>query len=76
MFYSDFGSEIDIFFSRANWSPSFALLPKRCVISGQRIWLKRGMLGVAKYTGPGDPVYEYRWVDKHQWLIQRLKGKL
>jgi hypothetical protein len=28
------------------------------------------------YTGPGDPVFEYRYYDKHQFLVNKLKGNV
>jgi hypothetical protein len=25
------------------------------------------------FTGPGEPIFEYRWYDKNEYLIARLK---
>lgn len=50
----------------------FAWLPQTCHLSGKRIWLKRGYLLIRMITGPGDPIFEYRWHDKHEHLIWKL----
>ena len=51
----------------------FAFLPKTCDISGKRIWLKYGYELSAMWTGPGDNIFEYRWHDKHEHIIWKLK---
>jgi hypothetical protein len=28
------------------------------------------------WTGPGEPAYETRWVDRKEFLIQKLIGKI
>ncbi len=54
----------------------FSLWPRRCFYSNRSIWLKRGYHVVAMWTGPGDPAYESRWVDKDEFLIKKIKGEL
>ena len=52
----------------------FVWLPQRCIISGKLLWLKYAYRLTAMYTGPGDPVYDYRWHDKNthiMWLLKR-----
>jgi hypothetical protein len=52
---------------------TFAWLPKKCHISGKRIWLKYGYRLTRIITGPGDSIFEYRWHDKVEHLIWKLK---
>jgi len=62
------------FWNRARWDLKFAWCPQRCEFSGQWIWFKLAYRGTAVYTGPGTPVYEYRWATREEYLIARLKG--
>ena len=55
---------------------SFALLPQRCHISNKLIWLEDAYKQTARWTGPGHPIYETRWYDKHEFLIAQLKGEV
>jgi hypothetical protein len=61
---------------RAIWYLKFAWLPRRCCISGERIWLKKAYKGTAMWTGPGEPVFQHEWVTKEEYLFARLKGQL
>ena len=62
------------FYYRAGWQLKFAWLPHRCINSNRIIWLRFGYLGTAVWTGPGTPVYEYNWLTKEEYLINKLKG--
>ena len=62
------------FYRRAVWVKRFAWWPKRCDCSGRWLWLQRVMMGVAMYTGPGDPVFEFRWHDAKEHMMFLLKG--
>lgn len=59
-----------------NWFEKFAFLPKTCAVTGKKIWLRKGMQGVRMITGPGDPVFLYKWIDCKQFLIEQLKGNV
>lgn len=50
----------------------FAWLPQTCDISGKRIWLKKGYRMTRMITGPGTPIFEYRWHDKNTHIIWKL----
>lgn len=54
----------------------FALFPKKCYLSNKLIWFKLGYKQTAMWTGPGDPAFEYRWYDKDEFLIAKLKGEV
>jgi len=61
------------FEDRAVWREKFALLPKRCDLTGKIIWFKTAYKGTALWTGPGEPIYEDRWHDKDEHLVWSLK---
>lgn len=68
MFYSDFkrkcvGTEL-----------KFVLFPQKCCITGKTLWLKNAYRQTAMWTGPGTAMFEYRWYDKNEFLIAKLKG--
>lgn len=52
----------------------FLLWPKRCYITGRLLWLVRAYKQTAMWTGPGDPVFEYRYYDMNEFLIARVKN--
>ena len=52
----------------------FVWYPRQCHITGKKLWLKKAYMQTAMWTGPGDPAFEYRWYDKDEFLIARLKG--
>ena len=64
------------FRKRARWDLKFAWRPRQCEFSGKWIWFKLAYCGTAVYTGPGLPVYEYRWATREEYIIARLKGKV
>ena len=57
------------FYRRAVWVERFAWWPRRCNITGRRLWLTKTMMGVAMWTGPGDPVFEFRWHDAKEHIF-------
>jgi hypothetical protein len=66
----------DFFYNRAVWYLKFAWLPTRCDLSNKLIWFKVAYKGTAMFTGPGNPVFDNRWVTKEDFLFARLKGKI
>lgn len=51
----------------------FVFFPKRCFISEKILWLEYAYRQTAMYTGPGQPVFEYRWYDKTEFIIAKIK---
>ncbi len=51
----------------------FTLIPRRCYVTGRTMWLELAYCITAMWTGPGTPAYEYRWYDKDEYLVARLK---
>ena len=72
--YVDHGD--DIFYRRAVWYKKFVWFPRRCVLSDELIWLTFAYKGTAMFTGPGDPIFERKWISKEHFLFARLAGKL
>ena len=57
------------FVDKAHWELKFTWLPKKCDITGRRIWLEMAYKGTAIWTGPGEPIVEVRWHEKLEHLI-------
>lgn len=72
MFFNDFKGSFE---GKSKWTLKFTWLPKRCDLTGQRIWLTRGYYGIAMWTGPDDPAYETRWHRQTEHLIWEMKGR-
>jgi hypothetical protein len=58
------------------WSLTFCILPRRCHYTGKYLWLTRAYQGVAMITGPGEPVFDYRWCDRKEYLFLKIKGEI
>lgn len=54
----------------------FILWPKRCHLTHKTLWLEYAYEQVAMYTGPGDPVYDYRYYDQNEFLIAKIRGEV
>jgi hypothetical protein len=52
------------------------LLPRKCDISGKRLWFTRCIRVTREISGPGYPVYLHYWFDNCQFLVLELKGTL
>jgi hypothetical protein len=56
------------------WELKFSVVPRRCYFSNKLIWLRYGYRGAAMWTGPGEPVFDIRWVDRNEYLLAKIKG--
>lgn len=56
------------------WELKFSVIPQRCYFSNKLIWMCCGYRGAAMWTGPGEPVFDIRWVDRDEYLLARIKG--
>jgi hypothetical protein len=63
------------FYRRAIWHESFVWWPRRCNITGRWLWLTTAVEGSAMWTGPGDPVFEFRWHDSKEHVLWLLKSQ-
>lgn len=55
---------------------TFILFPRKCHFTNKWLWLKFAYKQTAVYTGPGDPVFEYRYYDRDQFLMKKIAGEL
>jgi hypothetical protein len=61
--------------SRArHWEYKLCWLPKRCFLTDKPLWGKRAYHGERWITGPGEPIVEHYWINKHEYLLWRIKG--
>lgn len=65
--------QFDIFDQRANFKQIYCIWPRRCYITGKRLWLTHAYQGTAVWTGPGEPIEEHRYYDEVEYLIRKLK---
>lgn len=62
------------FYRRSRWQFKFVLWPTRCDLSKRRLWLKKAYCGTRIITGPGEPIYEHRWLSKESFMKAVFKG--
>ena len=58
------------------WEKKISWLPRKCFYTNKSLWFKRAYMGTAMLTGPGDTLFEHRWVDQKEYLFLRLKGTI
>ena len=58
------------------WDLQFSLLPRRCHYTKKFLWFKFAYIGTSMLTGPGEPIFEYRWCDKKEYLFLKIKGTI
>lgn len=56
------------------WQLKFSWFPRRCHYTGKNLWFKLAYEGTSLLTGPGDPIIEYRWCDKKEYLFLKIKN--
>ena len=57
------------------WELKFCWIPEYCFLTGKSLWGKRAYRGENWITGPGLPIVEYFWIEKHEFLIWNLRGR-
>ena len=58
------------------WKLAFAWLPRKCCITGDKIWLQHAYKGTRLITGPGTPVILYNWMSSTEYLIKKIKNEI
>lgn len=58
------------------WELTFCLLPRRCYYTKKLLWLRKAYVGVSMLTGPGDPIFDYRWCERREYLFLKIKGTI
>jgi hypothetical protein len=56
------------------WQQKVSILPRRCYYTNKSLWFKKSFKGTAMLTGPGDPIFEDRWVHPKEYLFLKIKG--
>ena len=56
------------------WELRWSFLPRKCFYTKRLLWFKRAYMGTSMLTGPGDPIFDYRWVDQKEYIILKIKG--
>ena len=56
------------------WEKVFCILPRRCNYTGKYLWLKYAYKGTSMLTGPGDPLFSYRWCESKSYMFLKIKG--
>jgi hypothetical protein len=54
------------------WELKMCWRPWTCFLTGKQLWGRRAYHGVRVLTGPGDPIYENYWIDKHKFIMWNL----
>jgi hypothetical protein len=52
----------------------FSVWPRTCFYSKKSLWLTHAYRLTAMITGPGEPVFEDRWVDRKEYIFLKIKG--
>jgi len=58
------------------WSLEYSLLPRRCYYTKKLLWFRLAYKGTSILTGPGDPIFEYRWCERKEYLFLKIKGTI
>lgn len=68
----------DDFFKRRciGWQLKWSLWPRHCFYTGKLLWFTLAYKGTAIITGPGEPIFEYRWCERHEYLFLKIRGKI
>lgn len=58
----------------SHWDLKFCWLPKRCFLTNTPLWGKYAYYGERWITGPGEPIVEHYWIEKHEFILWQIKG--
>jgi hypothetical protein len=48
--------------------------PRRCFLSGKKLWLRRCVVVTSMVTGPGSPAFDDFWCDPKEFLLSEIRG--
>jgi hypothetical protein len=57
------------------WELKICWRPQTCFLTGKQLWGKTAYKGTRWIHGPGEPVEEYYWVEKNEFIVWNLKGR-
>lgn len=55
------------------WDLKICWLPRRCFLTGQSLWGRLAYRGIRYIHGPGEPVQDIYWIEKHEFLLWNLR---
>ena len=58
------------------WELKYSLWPRRCDYTGKLLWLTLAYKGTSMLTGPGEPIFEFRWCGRQEYLFLKIKGTI
>jgi hypothetical protein len=58
------------------WEKRLCVFPRRCFYSGKYLWFNQSYFGVSMLTGPGEPVFDYRWCHLDHFLFLKIRGTI
>ena len=58
------------------WELKLCWLPQKCFLSGKPLWGKRAYCAEAWIYGRDDPGSKTYWLDKNEFMLWNLKGRL
>lgn len=58
------------------WELKYSLWPRRCHYTGKYLWFTLAYMGTSMLTGPGEPIFDYRWCDRKEYLFLKIKGTI
>ena len=68
--YDSYWFDLADLYSRKSW------LPRRCIHTGESLWMKPCVKGVTEYyTGGGSHRRDVRWISERFFIEQKLKRK-
>jgi hypothetical protein len=56
------------------WELCWSFLPRKCFYTKRSLWFKRAYMGTSILTGPGDPIFDYRWIDQKEYIFLKIRG--
>jgi hypothetical protein len=56
------------------WELRWSFLPRKCFYTKRLLWFKRAYMGTSILTGPGDSIFDYRWIDQKEYIFLKIKG--
>ena len=72
--YINYEMNTPTFLDGASVELKFTWLPKKCQLTQKWLWLRPAYRAMRVWTGPGEPVFEYRWFKCYDFLLWRIKN--
>ena len=57
------------------WDLKLCILPKKCHLSGKKLWGKKAYKGIRWIHGPGEPIEEIYWIERSEFMFWNLRGR-